>query len=324
MSSQSNQKTRVAIVGTGQVGATTAYRLMLSGLVEELVLIDARPTLAEGHAMDLSHAASLERPVRVRAGSYEDCAAADVVVICAGAPQVEGESRLALLERNVEVLRGILAELMRYGFDGLLLITTNPVDVLSMAAHRLSGLPATRVIGTGTVLDSARLRHLIGQQLEIDPRSVHAHILGEHGDSEIAAWSAAQVGGLPLSRLEPTGFDQAGMLEAVRRAAPEIIARKGATYYAIASSIQRIVTAILRDERAILPVSARVDGPYGLHDVYLGTPCVVGRAGIVRVLEVPLDPAEQEGLRRSAAVLRGAIERLGLDRRGKSATDEHG
>ncbi len=303
---------RVCVVGCGHVGATSAYALLTRGVAREVVLLDVDPRRAEGEAMDLQQAAALARPVEVRAGDWADAAASAVVVIAAGVGGRPGESRLDLLGRNVVVIRDVLENLVRSDFGGILLMTTNPVDVLAQFAQETSGLPAARVIGSGTVLDSARLRTMLGRHLGVEPRSVHAHVVGEHGDSEIAAWSSARVAGVPLREFcDGAGVecpDFEGLLGRVRRAAPDIIERKGYTSYAIASCVARICEAVLRDEHSVLPVSTLLTGQYGISDVYLSLPCVVGRGGVERVIEIPLDDGEREGLRASADLLRRTIE----------------
>lgn len=301
---------RIAIIGCGNVGATTAYELITSGLTRELVLIDKDRQRAAGEAADLQHAVPLVRPVRVWAGDYKDAARAAVVVITAGVSSHPGETRLDLLGRNVVVVRECVKSLTAENFAGVILMTTNPVDVLAQVAQAESGLPVRRVIGSGTVLDSARLRSLLSAALGIEARSIHAYIIGEHGDSEIAAWSASTIAGLPLRQYCATfnhiDFDE--MLEQVRRAAPEIIKRKGYTSFAIASCVSRICEAILRDERSVLPVSTMMTGQYGIEDVYLSLPCIVGQGGVERVIELPLNEEELAGLRRSAEILRRTFQ----------------
>lgn len=302
----------MCVVGCGHVGATSAYALLTRGVAREVVLVDADPRRAEGEAMDLQQAAALARPVEVRAGDWSDAAGAGVVVVAAGAGGRPGESRLDLLGRNAAVVRDVMENLLRHNFGGIVLMTTNPVDVLAQLAQEFSGLPVERVIGSGTVLDSARLRAMLGRRLGVEPRSVHAHVIGEHGDSEIAAWSSARVAGVPVREfcegagIECPDFDE--LLARVRRAAPDIIERKGYTSYAIASCVARICEAVLRDEHSVLPVSTRLSGQYGVEGVYLSLPCVVGRAGVERVIEIPLDEAERAGLRASAELLRRAVE----------------
>jgi L-lactate dehydrogenase len=303
---------RVCVVGCGHVGATSAYALMLGGLAREIVLLDADARRAEGEAMDLQQAAALARPVNVRAGDWRDAARSAIVVVAAGANGRPGESRLDLLGRNVVVIRDVMERLAREGFGGIVLMTTNPVDVLAQLAQEFSGLPVERVMGSGTVLDSARLRTMLGESLGVEPRSIHAHVIGEHGDSEIAAWSSARVAGAGLREFcEGEGRecpDFAGLLARVRRAAPEIIERKGYTSYAIASCVARICEAVLRDEHSVLPVSTLLTGQYGISGVYLSLPCVVGRRGVERVIEIPLDDAERAGLRASADLLRRTVD----------------
>lgn len=305
---------RVAVVGCGNVGATSAYALMLGGHARQVVLLDADARRAEGEAMDLQHAAALTRPVDVWAGDWRDAARANIVVVAAGVGGRPGESRLDLLGRNVLVVRDVLERLMAEDFRGIVLMTTNPVDVLAQFAQELSGLPVARVISSGTVLDSARLRTMLGRALGVEPRSVHAYVIGEHGDSEVAAWSAARVAGVPLREfcagagLACPDFD--AVLKSVRRAAPEIIERKGYTSVAIASCVARICEAVLRDEHSVLPVSTLTTGQYGIRGVYLSLPCVIGRGGVERVIEIPLDEAELAGLRASAETLRRTHEDL--------------
>ncbi len=309
--SASTARNRVAVIGCGHVGATTAYALMLNGLAPEIVLVDKDPARAEGEAMDLQHAVPISRPVRVWAGTYADAAGAAIAVIAAGAGGTPGESRLDLLDRNVGVIRECIRELKQEGFGGILLMTTNPVDILAQIAQEESGWPTGRVIGSGTVLDTARLRAILGETLEVEPRSVHAYIIGEHGDSEIAAWSTAQVAGVPLMDFAAEGsIHRDAILKQVRRAAPEIIERKGYTSVAIASCVVRICEAILRDEHTVLPVSTIMTGQYDIDGIYLSLPCVVGRQGVERVIELPLDDAERQGLRASAAVLHSTLKKL--------------
>jgi len=305
---------RVCVVGCGHVGTTSAYALLMGGLAREVVLLDLDARRAEGEAMDLEQAAALARPVEVRAGDWDDAARSAIVVVAAGVGGRPGESRLDLLGRNVVVVRDVMRNLMSRGFGGVVLMTTNPVDVLSQFAQEFSGLPVGRVVGSGTVLDSARLRAMLGRHLGVEPRSIHAHVVGEHGDSEVAAWSSARVAGVPVREfcegagLQCPDFDE--LLRRVRRAAPDIIERKGYTSYAIASCVARICEAVLRDERSVLPVSTMLTGQYGIEGVYLSLPCVVGRGGVERVIEIPLDEEETAGLRASADILRRTVESI--------------
>ena len=304
---------KVAIVGTGRVGSTFAYALASAGLVREIVLIDADVQRAEGEAMDIAQAVPFHRPVRVRAGRPEDAAGAVVTVMTAGVAQQPGEDRPALLHRNIEVLRGSIEAVVRANPQGLILVATNPVDALTHVALRMSGLPANQVIGSGTVLDSARLRAELSAHYAVDARNVHAYVLGEHGDSELVAWSLATLGNLRLREYcSLTGMacgpgDMEAIAARVRDAAYEIIRRKGATNFAISSALTRIVEAVVRDESAVLTVSTLVQGEYGIRDVCLSLPCVIGRSGVQRVLPVPLAPEEVEALRRSAGAIRALL-----------------
>ncbi len=299
---------RVAIIGCGNVGTASAYALLHSPSVRELVLLDHHPEKAEGEAMDLQHAVPLGLPVQVFSGNYRDAASSAIVILTAGTTSQPGESRLDLLARNVKVVRECVSQLQAEQFRGILLVTTNPVDVLTQVAQQESGLPPRQVMGSGTVIDSARLRALLAAELNVEARAVHGYVIGEHGDSEIAVWSAVRIAGIPLA-----DFPQAQKLPSyddlliqLRRAAPEVVARKGNTCFAIASCVARICEAILRDEHSVLPVSAWLEGQYGLEGVYLGTPCIVGAGGVEQVLELPLDAGEREGLLASATVLRQA------------------
>jgi len=310
---------RVAIVGVGNVGATFAYALLLSGLASEVALIDLDRARAEGEAMDLNHAMPFAHPTRIWAGDYSDCAGADMTVIAAGAAGKPGETRLDLVEKNATIFNHIVPEVARHNPNGILLIATNPVDVLTYAAWKLSGLPAQRVIGSGTILDTARFRYLLSQRFGVDPRSVHAWIIGEHGDSEVPVWSLANIAGMGLSKfctLHACEFDRADMdniFHQTRDAAYHIVERKGATYYAVAAGLTRIVEAILRDQSTVLSVSSLIEDYYGISDVCLSLPTVVDRAGVARVLRLELGSEEIDGLRRSAEVLKATIAQLNLD-----------
>ncbi len=307
------QPTRVAIVGAGNVGATFAYTLLLSGLAPEIVLIDVNRERAEGEAMDLNHSVPFASPARVWAGDYADCAGAAATVITAGAAQRPGESRLDLARRNVAILRQVVPAVAAANPDGIIVIATNPVDVLTFAAWRLSGLPSERVVGSGTILDTARFRYLLSEHFGVDPRSVHAYIVGEHGDSEVPVWSLANIAGMRLADFcaaQGASLDETAMEEIFRQtrdAAYLIIERKGATYYAIGAALLRLIEAILRDQDTVLSVSSRIEGYYGIGGVALSLPTVINRGGIARVLRLQLDDRELEGLRRSAEVLRTTI-----------------
>jgi L-lactate dehydrogenase len=308
--------TRIVVIGAGHVGATFAYALLLSGLATEIVLIDRDEGRAEGEAMDLSHAVPFSRPTRIRAGTYDDCAGAAITVFAAGSGQRPGETRLELVRRNVAVLRDVVPRVAAVNPSGILLLTTNPVDVLTYDAWRVAGLPRSRVIGSGTTLDTGRFRALLGDHFAVDPRSVHAFVVGEHGDSEVPVWSGANVAGVGLAELAASsgrtfGDDEKqAIFTATRDAAYAVIERKGATYYAVAAALVRIVEAIVRDQRTVLPVSSVLDGQYGLRDVALSVPSVVGANGVEQALELALDDEEMAGLRRSAGILRETIDQL--------------
>lgn len=320
MGSASPQPTRVAVVGTGNVGATFAYALLLSGLAAEIVLINRSRDEAEGEAMDLSHAAPLtQQPTRIWAGDYADCAGAAVTVITAGAPQGDESSRLDLVEKNGAIFGEIVPEIVRHNPEGILLVATNPVDVLTYATWKLSGLPAARVIGSGTILDTARFRALLGAHVGVDPRDVNAFIAGEHGDSEVPLWSLANIAGMRLDEFcaaHGIDFDdpvRETLFTRTRDAAREVVARKGATSYAVAAGLVGIVEAILRDQHTVLAVSSLIEGYAGIDGVCLSLPTVVGQAGVERVVRLGLSGEEEDALRRSAGVLAETAAALELD-----------
>jgi L-lactate dehydrogenase len=309
---------RVAVVGTGNVGATFAYALLLSGLAAEIVLIDANRAKAEGEAMDLNHTVPFTYSTRVWAGDYADCAGASVIVFAAGAAQKPGETRLDLVKKNAIIWRGIVPEVVKHNPNGILLVATNPVDALTYAAWKLSGLPAQQVIGSGTILDTARFRYLLSQHFGVDASSIHAYIVGEHGDSEVPVWSTANIAGMRLPdfcNAQKLPHDQQAMDEIflqTRDAAYRIIERKGATYYAVAAGLMRITQAILRDERTVLSISSLINGYYGISDVCLSLPTVIARGGVENVLRLELSPEEIEKLRHSAGMLKAVIGKLNL------------
>ncbi|MGB8646715.1 MAG: L-lactate dehydrogenase [Anaerolineae bacterium] len=318
MANSDQHPVRVAIIGAGNVGATAAYALLLDGTAAEIVLIDINHERAEGEAMDLNHALPFTAPARVWAGDYRDCADADIVIITGGSNQRPGETRLDLLKRNAGIFKSIIPQVMQQTRDAILLVATNPVDVLTYVSWKVSGLPPEQVIGSGTILDTARFRYLLSQQFKVDPRSVHAFIIGEHGDSQVATWSLANVAGMRLDdycRLNDCALtDDARdeIAQTTRHAAYEIIKRKGATFYAVATGLRRIVHAIVRNENSVLSVSSLVQGMYGLNGVCLSLPTIVNRKGIERVLQLPLSEGEQRGLEASARVIQDAIESLAL------------
>ena len=309
---------KAAIVGCGFVGSSIAFRLVQQGLFSELVLIDANRSKAEGEAMDLSHGLPYAASMDIYAGDYDDAADCGLMIVTAGANQKPGETRLDLIGKNVAILRSIIPEIRRRHFEGVLLVVSNPVDVLTYAAWRMSGLPAGRVIGSGTVLDTARLKHLLGQHLQVDSRNVHAVIIGEHGDSELAVWSGANVSGIDLNHFcELRGhYNHADSMrriyEGVRDSAYQIIARKGATYYGIAMAVGRIAECIVLDQESVLPVSVVLGGQYGLDGLCLSIPSIVGKNGLEKILEIPLSLEEEAALHTSAAQLKSVIAQLEL------------
>ncbi|PAE43991.1 L-lactate dehydrogenase [Bacillus sp. 7884-1] len=300
---------RVVLVGTGFVGSSYAFALLNQGITEELVLVDLNEAKAEGDAMDLNHGLPFA-PSRTKIwyGTYADCDQADLVVITAGANQKPGETRLDLVEKNTNIFKGIVEQIMASGFDGIFLVATNPVDILTYAVWKFSGLPKERVIGSGTILDTARFRFLLGQYYDVDTRNVHAYIIGEHGDTELPVWSHADIAGMKISewtsKHETNQEDLDNIFINVRDAAYHIIERKGATYYGIAMGLVRLTKAILRDENSVLTVSAYLDGEYGHKDVYIGVPAVVNRSGIREVVELDLNKKEKEKFTNSVNVLK--------------------
>jgi L-lactate dehydrogenase len=291
---------------------------MISGLVSELVLIDVNNDKAEGEIMDMNHGMPFVRPVKMLHGSYSDCKGSDIIIITAGANQKPGETRLDLVNKNTSIFRSIISEINKYVSDCILLVVTNPVDILTYVTWKLSGFPKQKVIGSGTVLDSARFRYLLGEHVGIDPRNVHAYIIGEHGDSEVAAWSLTNIAGIPMDTYCNECNECEGQLSkfdiynSVKNSAYEIIKRKGATYYAVALAVKRIVEAIVRDENSILTVSSLLEGIYGVEDVCLSLPTVVNGSGINRILDLPLNKEEEFLFRKSAETMKNAIKNLDL------------
>ena len=307
---------KVAVVGLGFVGSASAFALMQSGLLSEMVLVNRDMSKAEGEALDISHGLPFAKPMKIYAGTYDDIVDAAVIVITSGAGQKPGETRLDLVRKNVEVYRSIIPEIAKRDCEGILLIVSNPVDILTSAAVKLSGFPENRVFGSGTVLDTARLKYLLGEHLNVDSRSVHAFIIGEHGDSEIAAWSSANVSGVPLHNFcEMRGhFEHEKAMyeiaEGVKNSAYEIIEKKKATYYGIAMSVKRICEAIVRDEKSILPISSIQHGQYGIEGVALSMPAVVGKNGVETLVPIELNEAEQTALRHSADTLKQVLNEV--------------
>jgi L-lactate dehydrogenase len=304
--------TKVSVIGTGRVGSTYAYTLLLRGTADEICLINDDKEKALGESMDLNHAMSLVERTTIWAGSMHDVADSDLVVISAGSAQKPGETRMDLITKNAAIVGDIAERVGKLAPNAILLVVTNPVDVMSYVALARSGLPRERVIGSGTVLDTARLRYVIGDELGINPQSIHASVIGEHGDSEIPAWSRATIAGTPLRHWALSESHLQSMFEEVRDAAYHIINLKGATFYAIAVALAKITESILRDLRSVYSVSCYIDGEYGVSGVYLGTPAVVGREGILRVIELPLSPEELAAFKKSAEIVKQAIQGLNL------------
>ncbi len=310
---------KAAIIGCGLVGSSIAFRFLQQGLFSQLVLLDVDQDRAEGEAMDLSDGLPYGATMEITAGSYDDITDCALVVITAGVNQKPGETRLELIGRNAAILKSILHEITSRKFEGILLIVSNPVDVLTYLSKELSGYPRERVIGSGTVLDTARLKQLLGEELGVDSRNVHAFIVGEHGDSELAVWSGANVSGLDLQdfcrlrgkALNPQDMDR--LYREVQGSADAIIRRKGATYYGIAMAVGRIAECIVKDEHAVLPVSAVLEGEYGLEKLALSVPAIVGKNGLEKILEIPLSQTERTALDSSAQQMQQAIRQVSSD-----------
>ncbi len=307
---------KIAVIGCGFVGSSSAFSLMQSGLFSEIVLIDSDTERAEGEAMDISHGTLFARPMKIYAGTYDDIVDAAIIVVTAGAAQKPEETRLDLVNKNTAIFKSIIPEIAKRNCEGILLIVSNPVDILTYVAAKLSGFTENRVIGSGTVLDTARLKYVLGEHLSVDNRSIHAFIIGEHGDSEIAAWSSANVSGIPVNDFcEMRGHfehDKATekIAELVKNSAYRIIDKKRATYYGIAMSVKRICEAIVRDEKSILPVSSMMYGQYGIDDVVLSMPAVVGKNGVETKVPISLNKEELEKLQESAKKLKEILKQV--------------
>ncbi len=303
--SKNHQK--VVLVGDGAVGSSYAFAMAQQGIAEEFAIVDIIKERTEGDAMDLEDATAFTAPKNIYSADYDTCKDADLVVITAGAPQKPGETRLQLVDKNLKIIKSVVEPIVKSGFDGIFLVAANPVDILTYAVQKLSGFPKNKVVGSGTSLDSARLRVALGKKLHVDPRDVIANIMGEHGDSEFAAYSSATVGGKPLLDIaKDEGISEDELLKIeddVRNKAYEIINRKGATFYGVATALMRISKAILRDENSVLPIGAPMNGEYGLNDLYIGTPAVVNASGVAKVVEVPLNDREKKAMADSAKQL---------------------
>lgn len=306
---------KVAIIGCGFVGAACAFSIMQSGLFSEMVLIDSDRARAEGEALDISHGVPFAKPIKIFAGSYDDIKNASIVIITAGASQKEGETRLDLVKKNISIFKSIIPEIKKRQYDGIILVVSNPVDILTTVTLKLSGLQKNKILGSGTVLDSARLKYELGEYLNVDPRSVHSFIIGEHGDSEIVAWSGVNISGVSLDKFcEMRGYcldhteAMKQIAENVKNSAYEIITKKRATYYGIAMSVKRICEAIIRDEKSILPVSSMMNGEYGLEGVSLSMPAIVGKDGVETLVPIELSKEEIKLLQQSAEILKDVLK----------------
>ncbi len=308
---------KIVIIGAGAVGTSTAFSLLHSGLVQEIVLVDLNKEKAVGEAMDLNHGVSLAYPVKITVGNYADCAKADIIIITAGSPQKQGESRLDLVQENTAIMKDIVSQIAKYAPETILLVVTNPVDILTYVALKLSSFPENKVIGSGTVLDSSRLRYLLSLETKIDTHNIHAYVLGEHGNTEFIAWSQAHVAGIPLTKYYQKALNKEldektknTLASQVREAAFEVIAKKQVSHYAIALALNRICRAILRGERSVLTVSTLVTDTYGVKDVCLSLPCVIGRRGIEKKIPLHLEKKEQEEWLNSATTLKKIIAQI--------------
>ena len=309
---------KAAVIGCGFVGSASAFSLMNSGLFSELVLIDADQAKAEGEAMDISHGVPFARQMKIYAGNYDDIVDAAIIIVTAGANQKPEETRLDLVHKNVAIFKSIVPEIAKRNCKGILLIVANPVDILTYTALKLSGFEENRVIGSGTVLDTARLKTQLSEHLQVDSKSIHAFIIGEHGDSEIAAWSSSNVSGISLDDFcEMRGHYHhreatEEIAEKVKNSAYEIIEKKRATYYGIAMAVKRICEVIIRDEKSILPISSMMHGEYGIDDVVLSMPAIVGKNGLETKVPIELNEEEQAALKKSAATLKEVLAGLDL------------
>lgn len=309
---------KAAIIGCGFVGAATAFTLMQSKLFSELVLLDANHDKAVGEAEDIGHGIPFAGEMDIYAGNYDDIADCSMIIITAGANQKPNETRLDLVQKNVAIYKNILSEITKRNYEGILLVVSNPVDILTYIAQKLSGLPERRVIGSGTVLDTARLKYALSQQLDVDSRNIHSFIIGEHGDSEIVAWSSTNISGVPLDQfLEMRGhmhpdMDKQEIAEKVKNSAYDIIAKKDATYYGIAMSVRRICECMIRDEKSILPISTSMHGDFGIEDVCLSMPTILSAEGMETHIPIKLSEREQESLQQSASTLKHILAGLNL------------
>ena len=306
---------KCAIIGAGGVGSTTAFTLVQSGLFNEIVIIDVNKNKSEGEALDIAHGIQFTNPVNIYSGDYKDLADAYLVIVTAGANQMPGETRIDLINKNASIFKKIIPSITKYNKDCILLIVSNPVDILTMLALELSGFPKERVLGSGTVLDTSRLRYLLSKKLEVDSKNIHAFIIGEHGDSELAVWSNADIAGIHIEDYCKNIFDSCDInleeiLNEVRGSAYNIIEKKGSTFYGVAMAVKRIAQAIIRDEYSILPVSHFLNGEYGINDVCLGIPSLICREGVKKIIPITLNEREKTYLNESANKLKEAYESI--------------
>lgn len=315
---EKTQGTKISIVGAGFVGSTTAYALYLKGLASEMVIVDINKDKAEAEAMDMVQANGVVKPCNIHAGEYVDTKDSDIVIISAGLGQKPGETRLDLISKNLKIFKSIVPEIVKYNPNAIILVVSNPVDILTYITYKLSGFPANRVIGSGTVLDSSRLRYECSKHFDVDARNIHSYIIGEHGDSEIAAWSLSSIAGMPIEEYSKKVLGDSDLTfkktipETVKNAAYVLIQKKGYTNYAIGASVARIVEAILNDENAILPVSSLFTGQYGIEDIYLAIPTIVNGSGAEKIVNVDLSEDEQKRLQESANILKGHLTEAGI------------
>ncbi|CAM2835876.1 L-lactate dehydrogenase [Fructilactobacillus fructivorans] len=304
---------KVVLVGDGAVGSSYAFAMMQQGIAEEFVVVDIDKNRTEGDALDLEDAQPFTSPKKIYSGDYSDCKDADLVVITAGAPQKPGETRLDLVNKNLKILTTIVKPVVDSGFDGIFLVSANPVDILTYATQKISGFPRNKVFGSGTSLDTSRFQVAVGKKLNVNPQSINAYVMGEHGDSEFADIDEASIGNVPLVEFAKkngvTKDDLLKMEDETRNKAYEIINKKGATFYGVGTALMRISKAILRDENTVLPIGAPVDGQYGLSDIYIGTPAIVNASGVAKVLEVPLSDDEKDKMSASAKTLKETIDK---------------
>lgn len=318
MSGQKVDGPKIVIVGAGSVGTTFAYSLLIRGLASQIAIIDVNRERAEGEVMDLNHGMPFAQPVRIWAGDYSDCRDADIVVISVDKGQKIEQSRLELAHGNFELLKQIVPSITEYNDECILLVVTNPLDVMTYAALKLSRFPKNRVIGSGTILDTARLRYLLGERLQVDPRNIHAYIIGEHGDSEVPVWSLANVAGIrlkdyyPLAKVPYDPVELDNLFLKVRNAGYEIIKRKGRTFYAVAMGITKIVESIIRNENAVSTVSCLLEDYYGVSDVCLSVPVILNRTGIKETIKLPLNEKETADFHKSAATIKNVTDSLGI------------